>query len=119
MVIKEKLIEVEKTWGEEIWLVNCEQYCGKLLILDRDATSSYHYHKLKKETFYAIEGYVLLTVEGKEHFLAPFTRAKTIEPGKLHKFYGITEAVILEISTHHSEEDVVRLSASKPKQQNT
>ena len=30
-----------------------------------------------------------------------------------HKFYGITEAVILEVSTHHEEDDVVRLTQSK------
>lgn len=110
---KEPTITVDKEWGEEIWLVNGEKYCGKLLILDKGATSSYHCHNIKEETFFCIEGYARLTVEDKEYVLAPFTRAKTIKPGEYHKFYGITEAVLIEISTHHEEEDVVRITQSK------
>lgn len=113
---KEPRKDVEKVWGEEIWFVNSDKYCGKLLVLDRGATSSYHCHKKKEETFYAIEGYALLTIEGKEYMLAPFAKAKTIKPGEYHKFYGITEAVILEVSTHHDDKDVVRLSESQPGQ---
>ena len=109
---KEKILTVDKVWGEEIHIVNCPQYCGKLLVLDRNAVCSYHYHKTKQETFYCIEGYAMLTIEGKEYLLAPYTRPKTIMPGERHKFRGISEAVILEISMQHSEDDVVRLTES-------
>tara|TARA_Y100000310_G_C20703453_1_gene832253 strand:- start:8934 stop:9344 length:411 start_codon:yes stop_codon:yes gene_type:complete len=104
--------EVKKVWGQEIGLVN-DGYCGKLLVLDEDAESSYHYHPKKKETFYCIEGYATLTIEGKDYKMAPFLRAKTIFPNERHKFRGDTSAVILEISTHHDDSDVVRLSESK------
>lgn len=104
---------VEKVWGEEIWLVN-DEYCSKLLVVDTDAESSYHYHPKKKETFYCIEGYATLTIEGKEYKLAPFLRPKTILPGEKHKFKAITPTVILEVSTHHDDDDVVRLTESKP-----
>lgn len=110
---KEIPITVEKRWGEEIVLVNNDLYCGKLLVLDKNAVSSYHYHKIKKETFMAIEGYATLTIEGKEYMLSPFTKAKTIYPMEKHKFEGISPCVILEVSTTHDEEDVVRLSESK------
>ena len=110
---KEPLITIDKVWGEELVLVNSDKYCSKLLILDRDAKSSYHYHKTKTETFMSIEGYARLVIEGKEYLLAPFTRAKTIEPGERHSFEGITEAVILEVSTPHSDADVIRLTESK------
>ncbi len=110
---KEDLITVEKVWGEEIWLVNNIHYCGKLLVVDRNAESSYHYHVIKTETFYAIEGYCTLTIEGKEYSLSPFTRPKTIYPGEKHSFKSVTEAVILEISTQHDDVDVVRLIESK------
>lgn len=106
-------IEVEKVWGKEIWLVNYPEYCGKLLLLDRNAESSYHRHKRKKETFAGIEGNAWLTVEGREYMLSPASEAVTIEPGEKHKFVGLTKAVILEISTHHSDDDVERLSKSK------
>lgn len=109
---KEERLEVKKVWGEEIWLVNNDMYCGKLLLLDKNAVCSYHYHKVKKETFMALEGYAMLTIEGKDYILAPFTRARTIEPYEKHKFTGIESAVILEVSTHHDEDDVVRLSES-------
>ncbi len=110
---KENLKTIEKVWGEEIVLVNSKKYCSKLLVIDKNAESSYHYHKNKQETFYAIEGYVTLTVEGKDYMLAPFTRPKTIECGDRHKFRGDTTAVILEVSTYHDERDVYRLSESK------
>lgn len=113
-MFKEPLMWVDKVWGEEIWLVNNEKYCGKFLILDRNAKSSYHMHKEKQETFMAIEGYALLTVEGKDHLLAPFTKPKTIMPSEKHMFAGITECVIMEVSTPHSEEDVFRFTESSP-----
>jgi len=110
--LKEMLQEVEKRWGKELWIVNCLEYCGKLLFLDRDALSSLHFHKEKKETFYALNGQVALTIGGKDYMLNPFSRPKTIMPNQRHQFRGITDAVILEISTHHSEEDVYRLTQS-------
>jgi quercetin dioxygenase-like cupin family protein len=111
-LIKENLITVDKVWGEELWLVNRPEYCGKLLILDKDARSSYHCHKKKQETFFCIEGYAVLIIEDKEYVLAPFTRPKTIFPNEYHMFRGITETIILEISTTHDENDVYRLSES-------
>lgn len=112
-MIIEPRIEVNKVWGNEIWYVNNDKYCGKLLVVDRSAMTSYHCHREKQETFFSIEGYVMLTVEGKEILLAPFLVAKTVMPGEYHKFYGITEAVIVEVSTHHNDEDVIRQEESK------
>lgn len=109
---KESIRTIDKIWGEEIILVN-DDYCGKLLVLDRNAESSYHYHPRKKETFYCLEGYAVLTIEDKEYMLAPFTRPKTIEPNEKHKFKGITEAIILEVSSFHDDTDVVRITPSK------
>jgi len=110
---KEDIKTVDKVWGEEIILVNSHLYCGKLLIGDRGAESSYHYHKKKLETFYALEGQVILTIEGKDYMLNLSSRPKTIEPNERHMFYGITKAKIIEFSTHHDDEDVFRLTESK------
>ena len=109
---KEDLKTVEKKWGKEIWIVNCPEYCGKLLHLNKGATSSYHYHQVKKETFYALQGQVALTIGGKDYMLNPFSRPKTIMPETPHKFMGITNSIILEISTYHDDDDVVRLEES-------
>jgi len=93
--------------------VNCPEYCGKFLYLDKGATSSYHYHKEKKETFYALKGQVALIIEDKDYMLNPFSRPKTILPKQKHQFRGITQAVLLEVSTQHSDKDVVRLTESR------
>lgn len=111
---KELIKEVKKVWGKEVWLVNNSKYCGKLLHLDKGAASSLHYHPKKQETFYALSGQTGLHIAGKDHMLNPSSRPKTIYPGQAHQFIGFSEGiVILEISTHHEEGDVVRLSESK------
>ena len=112
-MIKETLKYVDKIWGEEIILVNSDKYCGKLLLVNQDAISSYHLHRDKTETFYTLEGYGLLVVEGKTHTLAPFTRPKTIMPNERHSFKGLTNMILLEVSTPHSDDDVVRYTESK------
>lgn len=109
----EKIKEVEKVWGKEIWLVNTDLYCGKLLLLNQGATSSYHYHNNKVETFYAYRGMVKLTIEDKDYILTATTSPVTIHSKEPHKFYGKTDAIIIEISTKHDDKDVVRLSESK------
>ena len=103
---------VKKVWGEEIWLVNSE-YCGKLLVVNPGTCSSYHYHRKKTETFFCFEGYGHLTVEGKKYNLAPFLRPKTIEPYEKHSFTCDAGMVLIEISTHHDDDDVVRVSESR------
>ena len=49
-----KIKIVPKGWGYEKWIVNTEEYCGKLLHLIKGKKCSWHYHTLKDETFYAI-----------------------------------------------------------------
>lgn len=112
--MKENLKEVKKVWGKEVWIVNCDKYCSKLLRLDKGAVSSMHYHKIKQETFYALDGTASLTIEGRDYMMTPFSRPKTIMPGQKHQFTGLSSnIVILEVSTHHDDDDVVRLVQSK------
>ena len=42
---------VPKGWGFEKWIVNCEQYCGKLLYIAKGKKCSWHYHNKKDEVF--------------------------------------------------------------------
>lgn len=110
--VKEEFKEVKKRWGRERWIVNCRLYCGKLLYLDKGAQSSYHYHKKKQETFFCLEGQVGLRVNDHDYLLNPFARPKTIKPGMQHSFFGLTGAVILEVSTRHDDKDVYRIMES-------
>ena len=60
---------VPKGWGYEDWLVNKKEYCGKLLFFKKGKHCSFHYHKLKDETFYVHRG-ELLIVYSEEDCLA-------------------------------------------------
>jgi len=100
--------EVKKVWGKEVWLVNEPEYCCKLLYLDKGAQSSYHYHRVKKETFLVLQGEISLTRSGGGRFLRPGSDPLTIPPNTLHYFFGVTDAIILEVSTHHDDKDVIR-----------
>ena len=113
MPVKEKMIRMPKVWGDEVWLVNNEKYCGKLLFLDAGASSSLHLHRVKQETFYCMLGQIGLHIEGRNYMLGPFSRPKTIMPGEKHQFNSVIESVILEISTHHDDGDVERFSESQ------
>ena len=109
----------EKVWGTELWLVNNKEYCGKLLALKKGCVCSYHYHPTKKETFYVLMGKIKLTVNDIDYIMAnkylevKGSSPRTINPGVKHKFEGLTNALILEISTHHEDSDCVRLTESK------
>ena len=101
---------VSKVWGREQWIVNNDKYCGKLLFLKQGAQSSFHYHVIKQETFFCLSGKVKLIVGDNEYDLS---EPVTIMPFEVHSFYGLTDTVILEISTHHSDDDVERVRGSK------
>ena len=50
--------KVEKDWGYELWLANNQDnnYCGKILFIEKGNSTSMHYHEDKHETFYVIDG---------------------------------------------------------------
>jgi D-lyxose ketol-isomerase len=118
------IIEVEKLWGSETWLHNEEDYCAKLLWLYKGFQCSLHYHPVKRETFICVSGKVKLEVlpfykKSSDSFdvkriiyLQPYQHF-TLEPGIPHRFTAITpDAVIVEASTKHDDNDVVRLEDS-------
>lgn len=114
---------VEKVWGQEIWLVNNERYCSKLLYINAGWQCSLHYHPVKKETFIVLDGGIGVEVGMPGYPTCPRSNRQlvageslTLEPNTPHRFWSYTDqpAVILEISSTHSDDDVVRLEESKP-----
>ena len=99
---------VNKTWGREIWMVNNELYCGKILELYKNKRCSYHYHRKKDETFYLLNGKILLEINGDTSILIPGDSVR-INPGTRHRYTGLEDSEIIEISTHHSDSDTYRL----------
>lgn len=104
---------VPKTWGFEKWIVNCEEYCGKLLYFVKDRECSWHYHILKDETFYVQSGKLLLKYSESD---TPMFE-KIMEPGdKFHVYRGLRHQIIalqdselFEFSTQHFDEDSYRI----------
>lgn len=102
----------EKVWGEEHWIVNTPEYCGKKLVLKRGFRCSIHYHKLKHETFYVQSGKVFMEVNGESFFMNPGDSV-VINRGDIHRFTGIDQLnEIFEFSTQHFEDDSYRLAES-------
>lgn len=110
---------VSKSWGSEEWFENNDLYCGKILTVVKGKYSSkgaFHYHKIKDETFYIIEGTLLLHIVDTEQKATIIKRLEKgdsyrVKPGVLHKFTSLTEdgCKFIEVSTTHSDEDSYRV----------
>lgn len=111
---------VEKVWGREDWIVNEPEYCAKLLTINPGFQSSLHAHAIKKETFIVQKGFCRLLMKMEPHLDFDFElhegASKTILPGIAHRFSNIGDrpCVILEVSTHHDDQDCARLEESGP-----
>jgi len=104
---------VPKVWGRELWIVNNELYCGKILELKPGFESSLHFHHKKDETFHILDGSCILNLEYKELQLGRGATVR-IQPGTKHSFWTSDPkgCRILEVSTPHDDKDVVRLRES-------
>lgn len=106
----------KKGWGEELWIINTNLYCGKKLILNKDKKCSVHFHKLKDETFYVQSGLVKMDLYEDGYPNNPKTlilkkgESVRIPPLLPHQFFGLEDSEIFEFSTQHFEEDSFRLA---------
>ena len=106
---------VPKGWGFEKWIVNCEEYCGKLLYFVKGKRCSWHYHKLKDEVFYIQSGKVLVKYSNSDRLQDAETL--TLGPGdNFHVYRGLRHQVIaledtelFEFSTQHFDSDSHRI----------
>jgi mannose-6-phosphate isomerase-like protein (cupin superfamily) len=107
---------VEKVWGTEFWIANNEKYCLKYLYIEPGRSSSLHYHKVKDETFLIDQGYCHLQMGDKELVMYPGDSVRLM-PETPHRFWipkgQLDGCMIVEVSTHHDDEDVVRLEESR------
>jgi mannose-6-phosphate isomerase-like protein (cupin superfamily) len=113
-----------KSWGYELWFANTANYCGKLLVVSHGKWSSkgnFHYHKIKDETFFVIEGALTLDIarEGPEcERITLYTNdSYRVMPGVKHRFTSAMPipCKFIEASTHHDEEDSYRCYFNKEK----
>ncbi len=112
---------VPKSWGYEKWLCNNDMYCGKILFVAQGEMGSMHYHRKKHEDMYiqsgSIEMQFLAGVESETNVNKEVVETILLEEGdsvhipafKPHRFMAVYDTVIIETSTPHSDEDVVRI----------
>jgi mannose-6-phosphate isomerase-like protein (cupin superfamily) len=108
---------VFKTWGWEDWIVNNEErnYCGKILGVKRGKKCSFHYHKIKTETFLVQTGKILMRSSDGDDLGA--AQSDILVPGDVfdipiglrHQFEGIEKSTICEFSTFHMDSDSYRI----------
>ena len=106
---------VSKGWGFEKWIVNCEKYCGKLLYFVKGKRCSWHYHKIKQETFYVQKGKLKIWYgydddikKAKELIMVPGQKFE-VPAGLKHQILGLEDTDMFEFSTTHSESDSHRI----------
>lgn len=111
---------VDKAWGEEIWISNSKDYCGKLLRFKLGAKMSLHFHCQKAETFFCSNGRFKLTYIDTD---TAQTVIDEIFPGEVveipigcpHQLEcldtgGDNMGEIIEFSTQHFDEDSYRVA---------
>jgi mannose-6-phosphate isomerase len=119
--MESKMFKHEKTWGWEHWFANNSEYCGKLLYVREGEWSSkgkYHYHKIKDETFFVIEGGLRLDYyDGDVYHSLELPRYASfrVPPLMKHRFTALTPegCHFIEASTTHREEDSYRCELDK------
>ena len=98
-----------KGWGYEKWIVNKEDYCGKLLHMIKGKKCSWHYHTLKDETFYLQEGKILLKysedddIEKAKEIVLNRGDKFHIYRGLRHQMFALEDTDLFEFSTQHFE----------------
>ena len=106
---------VPKGWGFEKWIVNTNEYCGKLLYFVKGKKCSWHYHKLKDETFYIQSGKILLKYSDDDEmaYADEIILNKGdkfhIYRGLRHQMFALEDTELFEFSTQHFDEDSHRL----------
>jgi quercetin dioxygenase-like cupin family protein len=114
----------EKAWGHELWIINNELYCGKLLVFKANKQFSMHYHLLKDEAWYISKGkfeYKYINTESSELRSIIVKEGDCIHlmPGQPHQMLALTEgATIFEVSTQHFDSDSYRVLPGSSQEEN-
>ena len=106
---------VPKGWGWERWIVNNEEYCGKLLFFEKDKRCSWHYHVLKDEVFYLQSGLIIVKysdgddLKSAEQIVLTPGENFHVYRGLRHQMVAIEDSELFEFSTQHFDNDSHRI----------
>lgn len=101
-------------WGDEVWIENRPEYCGKILRLKKGKRGSLHFHVRKSETMFLQSGSVtLLLVDpetGREYTQELFPGDSIFIPySQVHQIIANEDSHLFEFSTMHDEDDSYRV----------
>ena len=102
---------VEKTWGSEEWITNTPEYCGKFLYITPGHVCSIHRHPVKTETFHVLAGEGVIGLD-QALIRVEAGNAVHIPARTYHFFASLTGMTLLELSTHHDDDDCQRANNS-------
>ena len=114
----------EKAWGHELWIINNELYCGKLLVFKKDKQFSMHFHLLKDEAWYISKGrflykYIDTETSAEKEMTVEEGDCIHLMPGQPHQMLALTEgATIFEVSTQHFDSDSYRVMPGSSQEDN-
>lgn len=119
---------VPKGWGYEKWICNNGLYCGKELFVVGGKRFSLHFHKIKDETFYVLDGEMVLRYQEVPpeldlqdelncRWFPSSAEEVVLRRGHIfhvpvllaHQVIGITDVKFIEFSTHHEDSDSYRI----------
>ena len=107
---------INKSWGFEKIFINTDLYCTKELNIYEGCSTSKHFHKVKHETFYVVQGSAnisLYTQDGslKETYTLREKESFCIQPNTMHSIENISfgkTLILLESSTEDKQSDNIR-----------
>ena len=108
---------IKKGWGAEYIFASNDLYCGKILAFDKAGSKfSMHFHSIKDETWFVLDGSFELTIINTENAereiikLSKFDsfRVKPLVPHQLKALQDTS--YIVEVSTADSVEDNYRVA---------
>lgn len=112
--MKKQLEIVEKKWGHEKIIHNSDGYCGKILFFKKGHKCSFHFHKLKTETFYCV-GKIIIRygntdkLEDAQELVLNTGDVFHVPVGLRHQMEAIEDSQLFEFSTPHFDEDSIRI----------
>ena len=104
-----------KGWGYEKWIVNSPLYCGKLLYFNMNMKCSFHFHKIKTETFYLQSGLIKVLysygdeISQTKELVLNRGESFHVPIGLRHQMIALEDSELFEFSTQHFEEDSYRI----------
>src|SRR6202790_5292084 len=106
---------VPKGWGREVWIVNGDLYCGKILEINKGKRCSLHFHKIKTESFFLRAGRLKVSVMESptaatlEEFVLYAGECLDIPRGLVRQMEALEDSELFEFSTQHFDSDSNRL----------